>query len=695
MTIWGGAGATGSFNDVWVLTNAAGIVNANSISLVSTTLTGGAGDQTGDGLSITGGNIYVGGESGEFVRFAVPPTTPTASSVLNGGNFVGMTSTGTTVYPVGGALPPSCGASDGVGDTEGKSMVALYDASSAAFVNCQSTNFFPYRGGEGYHAAVNDGSILYAVGSGETCGFGNYNFVLSKFDLSGSLLSKVTDPGVDFGGQNCIRHSNAGALALLNGNLYLAGLSDLSAEDGVDRPVLMRYTTALTRDWKVRPTDNSGGAFNGVTALGNYIYAVGYVGVSPNYDYLIEKYDEAGNRIWSKTSGGAGQDMLNAVIAVGGRLFAVGSTNSQGAGGLDAVLLEIDPTTGDTLLTTTYGGTQDDVAYSVATDGTDLYVVGGSRSFASADGNNVGQSDIMLLRYSMLTLPVNSLPSPPSCSLSATPTKVQAGQSVTATLACTVTVNDALSGMLNWGDGSGNSTSSAIATGGSASLLFTHTYTTAGSPTDSISATLADTTSTLAGTVSPASVAISIFPAPVVTPSQPVVSGTPGKPVDNPVSFAGGAAEAGVVFATITCTVTPTATCTWSPATLTLDANGNGTLTVTVTPPAITKSLLAPMNRWPKAPLFAFLIIPLSGLGLVFLGASCSKARTRSATRWSLALLLTVSILLTMGACGGSSSSSTSFGTSVTYSANVHVQSTATSQMPVFQANGIFTVTVQ
>ena len=377
------------------------------ISLVSATFTGGPGDQTGRAVSITGGNIFVGGESGQFVRFAIPPTTPTVSSVLSGGFFEGMTSTGTTVYPVGSAHPPTCGATDTVGDIENKSMVALYDASSAVFVNCQSTHFFPYSGGESYHAAVNDGLFLYASGYGETCGFGNYNFVLSKIDLFGMLISKFTDPGVDFNGFTCIRHTNALALTLLNGNLYLAGYSNLLSDlDGVDRPMLMRYTTALTRDWKVRPTDNSGGAFNGVTALGNAIYAVGYVGASPNTDYLIEKYDEAGNRIWSKTSGGAGQDMLNAVIAIGGRLFAVGSTNSQGAGGLDAVLLEIDPSTGNTLSTTTFGGAQDDVAYAVATDGTDLYVVGGSRSFASAEGNQVGQSDIMLLRYSLCTPPV-------------------------------------------------------------------------------------------------------------------------------------------------------------------------------------------------------------------------------------------------------------------------------------------------
>jgi hypothetical protein len=168
------------------------------ISLVSATFTGGPGDQTGRAVSITGGNIFVGGESGQFVRFAIPPTTPTASSVLSGGFFEGMTSTGTTVFPVGSAHPPTCGATDTVGDIENKSMVALYDASSAVFVNCQSTHFFPYSGGESYHAAVNDGLFLYASGYGETCGFGNYNFVLSKIDLFGMLISKVTDPGVDF-----------------------------------------------------------------------------------------------------------------------------------------------------------------------------------------------------------------------------------------------------------------------------------------------------------------------------------------------------------------------------------------------------------------------------------------------------------------------------------------------------------------
>jgi len=154
--------------------------------------------------------------------------------------------------------------------------------------------------------------------------------------------------------------------------------------------------------------------------VGGAIYAVGYVGIFPNYDYLIEKYDESGNRLWSKISGGAGTDVLNAVVSIGGRIFAVGYTSSQGAGGTDAVLLEFDPSTGSTLSTITYGGALDDFATAVTTDGTDLYVAGASKSFTSAEGNAVGQSDIMLLRYTLAarTPPVISGLPAPGCTLS-------------------------------------------------------------------------------------------------------------------------------------------------------------------------------------------------------------------------------------------------------------------------------------
>jgi parallel beta-helix repeat protein len=386
---------------------------ATTLTLKQSDFQGGAGDQRGDDLFLatasagshpawmagadnnSGSSLLVGYELTTFSPSAYPTISPNAS-------FDGVTQSGSTVYTVGGALPPTCGASDGVGGTEGKSLFARYTTAGAS-IACQSVNFFPYRGGEGYTdivAVTESGTpYVYAVGSAENCGFGNTVFVLVKYDASGALINQVTEPGVSFAGFNCIGGSNAIGVTALNGNLYVAGQSNLTGagETGGFRPVLMKYDSGLNRIWKARPADVTG-LFYGVAAFGGALYGVG--STSGN-DYLIEKYDEAGNRAWSRTSGGAGIDVLTGVAGVGSHLFAVGYTDSSGAGGKDVVILEIDPTNGDTLNTTLYGGAQDDQANGAASDGTYLYVVGESRSFASGAGNLVGQNDAMLLQFTL------------------------------------------------------------------------------------------------------------------------------------------------------------------------------------------------------------------------------------------------------------------------------------------------------
>jgi hypothetical protein len=138
-----------------------------------------------------------------------------------------------------------------------------------------------------------------------------------------------------------------------------------------------------------------------VAAVDGFLYAVGYTftsGVPNSEDYLVQKYDENGNLLWSQSSGGAATDVLNGIVGLRGRVFAVGYTRSQGSGGADAVLLEIDPATGNTRSTSLFGGALDDLANGVVTDGTDLYAVGESRSFATPEGNPSVQNDLVVLR---------------------------------------------------------------------------------------------------------------------------------------------------------------------------------------------------------------------------------------------------------------------------------------------------------
>ena len=381
-------------------------------ALASATFLGGSGDQQGNGITIIGADAYLsgvdqGGPDAMVVKYGLPPGSPVWNATLANTFSTALAATATTAYAVGGAFPPTCGASDGAGGTEWKSLLARY-GSGGGLLGCGSTNFFPYRGIEFYNAALGveeaGTPFVYAGGWAEQTGFsGSFPFVLVKYDAGGSIINQVTEPGITLGSYGCCPgESRVDGIAEFGGDLYLAGHSRLPGfgEDNVNRPVLMRYSPALARVWKQRPTDNAG-AFHAVAAFGGNLYAVGQSGSDAGADYLVEKYDQTGTRVWTVTSGGGAEDVLRGVVGVGSRLFAVGYTRSSGAGGADAVILEIDPASGATISTSLFGGSQDDLGRGTATDGTDLYVVGESRSFASLDGNAVGQNDMMLLRYTL------------------------------------------------------------------------------------------------------------------------------------------------------------------------------------------------------------------------------------------------------------------------------------------------------
>ncbi len=286
VSVSGGGSAAASATDSTVIQLLPG-----SVTLAGASFFGGAGDQAGVSIFIANSTVYAGTDGGQLLRYPIPPGLPNASSSLGNAWIGGLGVSGNVVYGVGSAVPPACGAVDTVGDVEGKTLLARYDATTGALLGCQSANIFPYSGGENYSAVLNASSYVYAAGAGETCGFGNNTFLLSKFAASGAVQGTVGEPGTNFSGYSCYGGSSSRGLGLLNGNLYVAGGSNLSGEDGVLRPVLMKYDTSLNRLWKQRPTDNQGGYFNGVVALNGAVYAIGYVTVGSNSRFLIEKYD--------------------------------------------------------------------------------------------------------------------------------------------------------------------------------------------------------------------------------------------------------------------------------------------------------------------------------------------------------------------------------------------------------------------
>jgi hypothetical protein len=260
--------------------------------------------------------------------------------------------------------------------------------------------FYPYGGFEFYFAAAAAGGKFFAGGSAQEGFTAAGPFILARYDAAGTFEDAVTEPGSTVGSNSCCQgESRIRGMRAIGGDLYTTGTSRLTGagEDDVTRPALMRFDTSLNRAWKARSPDREG-VFYDVALLGSGVFVVGETGNAPSRDFLIERYDASGNRQWSVTHGSSGDNALVGVVALSGRLFAVGSTDETGAGGYDAVVVELDPNSGAILATTHLGGAENDAAAGVVTDGQALWVAGTTRSYASADGNAVGDADLALWR---------------------------------------------------------------------------------------------------------------------------------------------------------------------------------------------------------------------------------------------------------------------------------------------------------
>jgi hypothetical protein len=107
-----------------------------------------------------------------------------------------------------------------------------------------------------------------------------------------------------------------------------------------------------------------------------------------NWDIFLIKTDANGNILWAKTYGGTYSEYASSVqqTSDGGYIVA-GMTTSFGAGGRDILLIKTDAN-GDVQWAKTYGGTNDDFAYSVQQTSDGGYIVAGTtNSFGAGVGD--------------------------------------------------------------------------------------------------------------------------------------------------------------------------------------------------------------------------------------------------------------------------------------------------------------------
>jgi len=241
---------------------------------------------------------------------------------------------------------------------------------------------------------TSDGGYIIAGYTG-SFGAGSYDVYVVKTDSSGDTLWTRTYGGSSYDvGHSVQQTSDGGYIIAGYTGSFGAGREDvyLLRTDSSGHSLWTRTYGGSDWDWgfSVQQTSDGGYVIAGETAS---------FGAGSSDVYLL-KTDSSGNTLWTRTYGGSSSDRGRSVqqTSDGGYIIA-GLTWSFGAGYSDVYLVKTD-SSGDTLWTRTYGGSDQDWGESVQQTSDGGYIIAGETSSFGA-----GRSDVYLLRVAGGELP--------------------------------------------------------------------------------------------------------------------------------------------------------------------------------------------------------------------------------------------------------------------------------------------------
>jgi hypothetical protein len=248
-------------------------------------------------------------------------------------------------------------------------------------------------GGNDYDIAfsiqqTSDGGYIVA-GRTNSFGTGDWDVYVIKLDENGNMVWEKTYGGNDYDIAFSIKQTKDGGYIVAGGTKsFGAGRADV-------------YVIKLDENGNKIWEKTYGGSNDDLalsiqqTSDGGYIVAgeTNFFGAE-DWDVYVIKLDENGNMVWEKTYGGNDYDEAISIqqTSDGGYIVA-GRTKSFGAGDYNVYVIKLDAN-GNELWEKTYGGSNDDLAFSIQQTKDGGYIVaGGTNSFGA------GRADVYVIKF--------------------------------------------------------------------------------------------------------------------------------------------------------------------------------------------------------------------------------------------------------------------------------------------------------
>ncbi|MGD0979599.1 MAG: hypothetical protein ABR962_10740 [Candidatus Bathyarchaeia archaeon] len=247
--------------------------------------------------------------------------------------------------------------------------------------NMQWNQTYGRTGDDEAYSVIQTNDTGYAVaGTTDSYGAGETGAWLVKTDSSGNTQWSQTYGGVAQDGAYSVIQTSDGGYALAGfTDSYGAGSFDFwLVKTDSHGNMMWNQTYGGTGDDEAECVIQTS---DGGYALAGYTNSFG----AGSYDFWLVKTNSSGSMMWNQTYGGSGDDEATCVIQTSTGYALTGYTNSTGAGDDDFWLVTTD-SSGTSQWSQTYGGAYDEIANALVQTSDGGYALGGlTGSYGAGD----------------------------------------------------------------------------------------------------------------------------------------------------------------------------------------------------------------------------------------------------------------------------------------------------------------------